>query len=55
MKVGYTVKHRDDRKDYPRGKGRVVFWRKGQGSALVKWDNGECTEHPVGILLRVED
>jgi len=51
MKVGYTVKHRFDLQN--RGRGRVVFWRKGKGLALVKWDSGECTEHPAGALIHV--
>ena len=51
MKVGYTVKHRFDLQN--RGKGRVVYWRKGKDLALVKWDSGECTEHPSMALIHV--
>ena len=53
MKVGYTVKHRFDNPDLPRGTGRVVYWRKGADLALVKWDSGECTEHPSMALIHV--
>ena len=53
MKIGYTVKHRFDNPNLPRGKGRVVHWRKGADLALVKWDSGECTEHPSAALIHV--
>ena len=51
MKIGHTVKHRFDNPNLPRGKGRVVHWRKGADLALVKWDSGECTEHPSAALI----
>ena len=53
MKVGYTVKHRYNNENLPRGKGRIVFWRKGADRALVKWDSGECTEHMSAALIHV--
>ena len=53
MKIGSTVRHKFDNPDLPRGEGRVVHWRKGKDLALVKWDSGECTEHPSMALVRV--
>ena len=53
MKVGYIVEHIDSDERERLGRGRVVFWRKGQRSALVKWDGGSCQEHYVGALRQV--
>ena len=55
MKVGYIVEHRDREERENLGRGRVVFWRKSQRSALVRWDGGPCREHPVANLIRVCD
>ena len=53
LKIGHTVIHLYDNPKAPLGEGRVVMVRRGSGLALVKWSTGQCTEHMLGALKRV--
>lgn len=55
MKVGNIVEHRDTLESGRKGRGRIVFSRKGATRALVKWENGECVEHHYSVLRHVHD
>jgi len=49
MKVGWRVEHALD----GRKQGRVVYWRKGKKRVLVKWDDGQCTEHHISAVSHI--
>lgn len=58
MKVGYQVKHKfgnPEQYSLRYKYGRVVFLRKEERLALVKWDYGECTEHHASTLVHVPE
>jgi len=51
MRIGAKVKLNS----HPRRTGRVVHWRKGLALALVKWDDGACTQHHWAALTQVSN